>query len=205
MEEKFQIAKPRLEKLYKALHGEELGKKHMQTLNEIMDLNTVIHINKKSYNLAGLSTGYTVNMGMGRAYNVMKGVLSPRYALMEAGVMQMRLARQNLTTLMFTDPKAAKIVADAFIRGKSDPYTLKKLNTVFALAAGHDLSNAEKSHIKEAVELTAKMIKASTQPRYEEIYGSPFEGTSQKRLMNPLLKNLSSKETISINDEATIP
>ena len=195
MEEKFKIAKPRLEKLYKALHGEELGKKHMQTLEEMMEINTVIHINKKSYSLAGFSTGYSLNMGMGRAYNVMKGVLSPRYALMEAGVMQMRLARQNLTTLMFTDPKAARIVADAFIRGKTDPYTLKKLNAIFAMAAGHDLSKDEKSHIKKGLEFTAKMIKASTQPKYKEIYGYPYEETSQKinaqpKRINPLLEGL---------------
>ena len=167
----------------------------MQTREEMMEINTVIHINKKSYSLAGFSTGYSLNMGMGRAYNVMKGVLSPRYALMEAGVMQMRLARQNLTTLMFTDPKAARIVADAFIRGKTDPYTLKKLNAIFAMAAGHDLSKDEKSHTKKGLEFTAKMIKASTQPKYKEIYGYPYEETSQKinaqpKRINPLLEGL---------------
>ena len=141
-------------------------------------------------------------MALGRAYNVMKGVLSPRYAIMEAGVMQMRLARQDLTKRMFTDPSAASIVVDSFIKGKTDPQTLKKLNLVFASVLGEDLNKTEKSKIKNLVNTIADKIRMANQPNYSEI--KDRIGSTKKQSLEELQRKITD-DVINIAPKSTVP
>lgn len=199
---KYKVSRPELQKLFIATHGEKIGKQHLKNLDELMEVNTIINFNRKAIAMGGVAGGYTTQMALGRAYNVMKGVLSPRYAIMEAGVMQMRLARQDLTKRMFTDPSAASIVVDSFIKGKTDPQTLKKLNLVFAAVLGEDLNKTEKSKIKNLVNTIADKIRMANQPNYSEI--KDRIGSTKKQSLEELQRKITD-DVINIAPKSTVP
>jgi len=65
-------------------------------------------------NIHSIPRGYTTAMLLGRVYNMLKGVVSPRYILGEKLIMDYRLNQANLLREVLTDPETSKAVINIF-------------------------------------------------------------------------------------------
>ena len=71
--------------------------------------------------IAGTSSGnFTEQMAAGRLYNAMKGVVSYRYLIMEAGFMKATAAQQGVLSSILRDKEMAKSVHTLFEQGIFD-------------------------------------------------------------------------------------
>jgi len=114
----------------------------------------------------GIPTDYSGQMLLGRIYNSLKGVVSPRYVVAEGGIVKARLMRVNLLRSMLFDPAATQVIVDVFVKGINTSQNIKKLNSIVASAVGLDLSRNEESQLKTLANIAAHEIKTLTQADY---------------------------------------
>lgn len=117
--------------------------KHLDDVYDLIETNVLLQGTLKNLNIKGGVGGYTLPMALGRAYNVMKGVVSARYAFLEGGII---LARQKQAAAMmeiFKNPHAARIVREVFLEGKTSSQKITELSRVLFGGIGMDLTNRE--------------------------------------------------------------
>jgi len=145
--------------------GDE-GIRHLNTLGELFDLAKLTATSKSLVNIQGIAAPYSMQMGIGRLYNVMKGVLSPRYLALEAGAIQTRVKTQQALTEMFLSPTAAEVIVDGFVRFNKE-FKPKILTATLGKMLGIDLNEKEKSLIIKAAIESRNYVQAVTQPQSE--------------------------------------
>ena len=95
---------------------------HLQILDEVFNVKNTLDTGKDDMvQIAGTSSGnFTEQMAAGRLYNAMKGVVSYRYLIMEAGFMKATAAQQGVLSSILRDKEMAKSVHTLFEQGIFD-------------------------------------------------------------------------------------
>ena len=95
---------------------------HIRNLEEIFNLKLSLDSDRFAPpQIAGTNTGnYTEQMAAGRLYNAMKGVVSYRYLLMEAGFLKATAAQQGVLASIIRDKSMAEAVNKLFVTGVFD-------------------------------------------------------------------------------------
>lgn len=150
----------------KSLFGKSKeGREHLQRIHELAESMFLIKGDVISIPMKGMVGGYTLNMGMGRAYNVMKGVVSMRYMAAEGGILIARQKQAELMLKMFRDPAAGKILHDIFVRGMTDAKMMDRLRVSVFGAAGIELTDNQYAFmialVKNEIERAAQAIQPS--------------------------------------------
>jgi hypothetical protein len=107
-----------------------------------------------------MSTPMTTPMLLGRGYNVMKGVVSPRYVLAELSINKWREQRFLMLREILNDPKYAKSFFDTFtnkgkyVQEKSFNYFIKKTIQLNIIAQ----SRAEAEEIDRRADLVDEEV-----------------------------------------------
>ena len=142
--------------------------RHVENIRLLNENAKLLHYGKGlRETVQGVPTDYSAPMILGRIYNSLKGVVSPRYVVGEGSIVKARLMRVNLLRSMLFDPAATRVIVDVFVNGVNSSQNIKKLNSIVASAAGIDLSRNEKSQLKTLADRAANEIKTLTQEDYE--------------------------------------
>ena len=147
--------------IFKRLYKDD--RKHLENIGELFDLAKLTKSSKDLLNIQGIASPYSMQMGIGRLYNVMKGVLSPRYLALEAGAIQVRVKTQQALTEMFLSPTAAQVIVDGFVRFEK-PFQAKILTATLGKMLGLDLSKEEESKIIKAAIESRNYVQRVMQP-----------------------------------------
>ena len=102
--------------------GKIYGKEHMEILEQIFSYSARMKSSEASggTNVIGMQGDYTMNNAQARAFAVVRGVLSPRYAIGEFSLVQFRMQRFQMTRELLNDPTYAQVYKDIFIDGNLD-------------------------------------------------------------------------------------
>jgi hypothetical protein len=168
------------------------GREHLQRIHELAESMFLIKGEVVRIPMKGMVGGYTLNMGMGRAYNVMKGVVSARYMAAEGGILIARQKQADLMLQMFRDPAAGKIVHDIFVRGMTDAKTLDRFRTIVVGGAGIELTDNQHAFviamIKNEIDRAARTIQPSSDTRIQmEINKFQQEHRAKRRNKQPIM------------------
>ena len=98
------------------------GKDHVDLLDRIFAFSARMKSSEVSpgTNVTGMQGDYTMNNAQARAFAVVRGVLSPRYAIGEFSLVQFRMQRFQITRELFNDPLYAQVYKDIFLDGNLD-------------------------------------------------------------------------------------
>ena len=137
---------------------------HLKNLKKLLDVSAFVQGAKASgVNIGGVASPYSMQMAVGRFYNVMKGVVSPRYMLLEGGTITARVKMQESLNEMFLSPTAAKYITDAFVNYETKFQPKLFLGTVSRIL-GFDLTKEEESKLINAALESREFIRSSVQP-----------------------------------------
>ena len=113
----------------------------LKTLDEIFEITGLtIADNFDRMTLTGMHAAMTTQMILGRGYNVMKGVVSPRYVFAELSINKWREQRFLMLKEILNNPEYAKSFSDIFshknkyVSKKSLNYFIKKTMSINILA-----------------------------------------------------------------------
>tara|TARA_R100000988_G_scaffold88050_1_gene51047 strand:- start:64 stop:5166 length:5103 start_codon:yes stop_codon:yes gene_type:complete len=95
---------------FKELFDEEQVKQ-FETYTEVINM---ISAQLDNVDINNIPRGYTTAMLLGRVYNAMKGVVSPRYLIGEKLIMDYRLNQANLLREVLTDKNTSKAIINVF-------------------------------------------------------------------------------------------
>lgn len=98
------------EQTFKILFGEE----HFKAFSNLTEVINIVSNQLDSVNIGNIPKSYTTAMLLGRVYNMLKGVVSPRYLLGEKVIMDYRLNQANLLKDVLSDERTSKALIDVF-------------------------------------------------------------------------------------------
>lgn len=100
-------------KLFELLLDEE----HLKAVDSLMNLGVLTGSKNLNQSIKNLPSSYTTQMGIGRAYNAMKGVVSIRYLLMEKLIVDYRVAQADIMRMVLADKNTAEVMAGILSQG----------------------------------------------------------------------------------------
>ena len=90
------------------------GEKQFKVFEKYVEVLNMVGSQLDKTNINNIPSGYTTAMLLGRVYNAVKGVVSPRYLLGEKLIMDYRLNQANLLREILTDEEASKAILNVF-------------------------------------------------------------------------------------------
>ena len=177
------------EKVFKTL----FDKDQIKTFNELTEVVNVVADQFDDLAIGGIPKGYTTAMLLGRVYNAMKGVVSPRYLIGEKLIMDYRLTQAKLLQEVLTDKETSKALLDVFrhdtvynrkaIRKAARAITLKAaalgLKTVNAEEYAKDLETI-KLETRRLAQNTGVTSLAEQEKMLEETDRTPRSTTAER-------------------------
>tara|TARA_R100001082_G_scaffold40346_1_gene21328 strand:- start:5354 stop:9172 length:3819 start_codon:yes stop_codon:yes gene_type:complete len=97
-------------RVFKSIFGEE----QFKVFENYVEVLNMAGQQIEKAKIHSIPRGYTTAMLLGRVYNMLKGVVSPRYILGEKLIMDYRLNQANLLREVLTDPETSKAVINIF-------------------------------------------------------------------------------------------
>ncbi len=111
----------------KILFENLFDKEHLEAIDDLMTLAIITGNPKISKLVKGIPTGFSTAMAMGRTYNVMKGVVSWRYVLMEKVISDYRLAQAEIMKSILSNSNTAVVMRDILSDGIFKPKEVSKM------------------------------------------------------------------------------
>tara|TARA_R110002020_G_scaffold138559_1_gene308723 strand:- start:13 stop:5871 length:5859 start_codon:yes stop_codon:yes gene_type:complete len=174
---------------HKLAMKEIFGKEHLQILDDIFQLGILTKGKLGTgASLAAVASEYTVPMILGRVHAIARGVLSPRYLIMEMAVSHHRQTKFLLMREILQDEKFARALHEVMtIQRPSDyskAYFARKLATLSAVAHIKTLRDFDKTE-EESVSWTpvldvneiVSQISGINRNHRDSEYGSAGSGT----------------------------
>ena len=146
-------------KVFKTLFDED----QIKTFEELTEVINIVGDKFDDLAIGGIPRGYTTMMLIGRVYNAMKGVVSPRYLIGEKLIMDYRLNQAKLLQEVLTDKETSAALIDVFRH--DTVYDRKRIRkvaraiTLKAAALGLKTINAEEyARQLEAIKISTRKV-----------------------------------------------
>ncbi len=111
----------------KILFENLFDKEHLEAIDDLMTLAIITGNPKITKLVRNIPTGFSTAMAMGRTYNVMKGVVSWRYVLMEKVISDYRLAQAEVMKSILSNSNTAIVMRDILSDGIFKPKEVSKM------------------------------------------------------------------------------